>query len=196
MVDDLSSKNVRNGILLAVVAYSTKYFFHSPDFSLLATFGALSLCFSKPPISFALSFLSFIHRNDVPKMANFHSLSFPFIPFDSVWFPLIPFDSLSFRLILLDSLWFPLIPFHSVSFPFIPFHSVSFIPFHSVSTMLTFLRIHRHRRITSISTTELLYLQGSGWSWWQLKVQGSIWHADIQSGTLGWDATSLESMHA
>ena len=64
------------------------------DFLLLATFGALSLCFSKPPISFALSFLSFIHRNDVPKMANFHSVSFPFIPFDSVGFALIPFDSL------------------------------------------------------------------------------------------------------
>ena len=40
------------------------------DFLLLATFGALSLCFSKPPISFALSFLSFIHRNDVPKIAK------------------------------------------------------------------------------------------------------------------------------
>ena len=70
MVDDLSSKNVRNGILLAVVAYSTKYFFHSPDFSLLATFGALSPFFSKPSTSYALSLLSFIHRNDVPKIAK------------------------------------------------------------------------------------------------------------------------------
>ena len=40
------------------------------DFLLLATFGALSLFLSKPPISFALSLLSFIHQNDVPKIAK------------------------------------------------------------------------------------------------------------------------------